>query len=218
MGSLRDWVVRKLEPNYSVDIIGAHGLVVTRPGHPVANVFCAESNLQVPFGLDDLQQACSEVDPLDFVVIVNRLVEPAVYGAADEIGLCVETFGELRKALEQEPYIAAYRSKEHKYFRQRVIRSPFVESIQRRGARAFEVRRNNGLRSLTVVTIPDYELTSDGVYQILEINQHVKVDAIASTNPNASGLSPDALQAGRQTGTRVLVFNQLLDLLGDSWS
>lgn len=218
MGSIRDWVGRKLDPQYSVEPIGAYGLEITRPGKPVAKVFCPESYPQVAFDLAHLAQAREEVDPLDFVVIVNRPVADAVYEAADEIGLCIDTFGELTKALSQEPFIAAYRNKEQMYFRQRVARNPFVKSIQRRGARVFEVHRKEGLRPLTVVTIPDYELTSDRVYQILENNEHVKVDAIVSTNPYATGLSPDALEAGRQAGIRVLVFNQLLDQLRNSWN
>lgn len=217
MSSIRNWVVGRLQKNYAISLVGDSGLRIERPNKPEAFVFCVEPNSRDSFTLEDFEQVMKAMTELDFVVIIRRQVAHEVYERASDIGLCVDTFGELERALADELHIAGHIDKDQKYFRRRVQFNPAVKHIRRRGARAFEISRRDGMAPVVVVTNPDYELTSDGVYQILESYPEFKVHAVVSTNPYVSGLSPDALRTGRQTDTRVLILSDFLDQLSDAW-
>jgi hypothetical protein len=223
VSGLRDWVIRTLKvefaewPNYGNEFtfegVGSNGLRVMRRSHQDARVYCAGIDQGKTFELADLDRACSNFDGVQFVVVVPRRIAHAVYARAEDLRLCVDGFPQLISALLSEDNVSLYRSNEHHYVMRRLCRNRSVKSVRRIGSSAFEVKRFD-LSTVTIATIDRYELTADDIYTLVEEYADLGIQAIAITNPNASGISTDALKAGAQTGIRVILFQALLNTLG----
>jgi hypothetical protein len=215
--SIRGWIINKLKDRYVLTLEGQHGLRVQRQGDPDAVVYCVEPSETVPFSVEDLDQALQEMPDAQFIVVIRRDVTHRAYERAEELGVCVDGFGELQSALGGDRNVATHHSRDVTYLRSRIERHRYVTEVWRRGKTAYEITRSGPLLPVVIVTIPHYELTSDGVYTILEEHDHLEVDAIVSTNPYARGFAREAVQAANRAGVEVLTLNDLLDRLGEAW-
>lgn len=216
--TIRSWVVGKLGDTYMIELEGEHGLRIRRTTRPTGLVYCAETSGGDRFTVDDLDAACQEMPGVQFIVLVRRDADNKAYERAEELGICLSGFSELKSALAIDFNIAHHRSREQTYLRSRLERNRYVSYIKRRGESIYEITRKSILRPLTIVTIDHYELTSDSIYDLLDKNDDIEVDAIVSTNPACSGFAGEVVSAGEQTGTRILALNELLDILGGIWT
>lgn len=225
MSSWRTWVVAKLQDDKDdygppidarVEKIGAHGLRIARKGRPDALVYCAAADRG--FELGDLESALEELEGTQFVVVApGGGIADEVVERSDEIGICVDGFGELRNALQLEHRVGEHRPGEHRYIVRRLNARRVVRRVSRRGVAVYEIDRR-ARRSLTAVMTEGYELTGDEVYTLLERYAHFDIDAVVATSPNARGLSREALRAGEVAGVEVLLLNEFIDRLGDPWT
>jgi hypothetical protein len=226
VSDVRAWIVRKLREDARPDpaskdappeFVGDHGVRIIRGGRPDALIYCIGLRQSEAFDLEDLERAVSELPGVQFVAVVPTCIAHAVYERAEEIGLSVDGFSELAVALRDDDDVSRHMGREHAYVVRRLRAHKVVRSVRRRGLSAYEIVRL-GLPSLTIVTSDDYELTADRVYSLLESYSGLAVDAVATTNPNARGLSSDSVQAGQRAGVRVLLFADVLDALGERWT
>jgi hypothetical protein len=215
--TIRGWVVGKLTDAYAVDLEGEHGLRIERGARPTALVYCAETNENDRFTADDLDAAWQDMPGVQFVVLVKRDAANEAYELAEKRGICISGFSELKSALAKDFNIAEHLSREQAHLRGRLEKNRHVCGMRRRGKSAYEISRKGVLSTLNVVTITHYELTSDSVYELLDENDGIDVDAIVTTNPNCRGFAREALDAGNYAGIRILTLHGLLDSLGDTW-
>lgn len=217
--TIRDWVSERLleEPGFPVNASGEHGISVVRRSRPEGHIYCPEPSDNTPFTAEDLKQALREIPRLQFVVVIRRQVANDVYSLADEQGVGVGGLRELRAALVEVSDLGTYKSSNRRFVAGRFDANDQVQSWRRRGQNAYELDRKSGRRNITIVTTDRYEVTSDEIYLLLGRHGELKVDAIVSTNPNCNGFSPTALQAGRDSDTRVMTFRDFLRSLRDPW-
>jgi len=216
--SIRGWVAGKLRTHYAIEFEGEHGLRITRKRQPAALVYCAEPDAADLFTAGDLDAALREMPGLQFIVLIRRDAYNEAYERAEELGICLAGFGDLKSALDYDVNIAQHLSSEQAYLLSRLRRNRYVASVRRRGRSAYEISRKATLSPLTIVATEDYELTSDSIYELLDENDDIDPHAIVSTSPACSGFAGEALDTGKRTGIRVLSLNQLLDALGDRWT
>ncbi|WP_435209419.1 hypothetical protein [Micromonospora sp. bgisy143] len=216
--TIRSWIAGKLSDEYDVELEGDHGLRIKRPARPTGFVYCVEKNGSNPFRIDNFEAARQEMPTVEFVVLVRREAENEVYKRAEQLGLCVSGFSDLQTALSSNDDISDYLSREQTYLRGRLTGNRHVSSVRRIGELAYEISRQDELESLNIVAISHYELTSDTVYDLLERNDDLGVKAIVSTNPNCEGFAPEVLEAGAQTGTKILPLKYFLQSLGGTWT
>ena len=217
--TIRDWVVQKLprDAGYDIELDGDHGFVVARRLRTKARVYCPEASDSEPFGPDDLEQAMDEMPGLQFVVAVRRRVANETYTLADEESVAVGGLGALKSALAEDFNVGRHKTREQEYVQERLDGNAQVTSWRRRGENAYQITRAGDRRSLTIVTIQPYEVTSDEVYELLAQHDGLAVDAIVTTNPNGSGFAPSTLDAVGDAGTRIMRFRDFLDSLREPW-
>ncbi|WP_369134241.1 hypothetical protein [Modestobacter sp. I12A-02662] len=215
MSGIQSWIAGKLDDKYNVYLQGEQGLRIERPGAPTAHVYCIEPDEAALFDVEDLEAALTEMPQADFFVIVRRAVAHQAYERAEQLGVCLDTFGELQSALFSDYDIRSHRSKNNAYLQNRLRRSKYVESITRRGGAAYEITRVDSLRPLIIVTIDHYELTADGVYTVLDDYDHLVVDIIVTTNPYAMGFSRESWRVAERAGIEVDTLNNFLDRIGE---
>jgi hypothetical protein len=219
----RPWVIGKLRDSrisdgLRLETVGSHGLRVIRDAEPDALIHCAGvDGDSEAFGLDDLDHALRTLSGTQFVVVVPTRIDHAVYARAEELGLCVDGFGELVSALADGGDLAQHVGREQAYVMRRMRHHRRVLSVRRRGANAYELERSS-LPALTVLTTGEYEPTADDVYSLLESYAGMAIDAIAITNPNVRGISSDAIEAGERAGVHVLLFSDFLGALDERWT
>ncbi len=167
--SIRAWVMEQLRKDSQVvkasrmvEAVGEHGVKVLRPGRPDAVAYCVEPDSVNPFTVDALQDAVDELPEAGMVIVTRRVVDPEVYDRVRELDVGVDTFGGFVRAVEGFDDISHYVAPEEKYIRGRMAATKAVTSVTRRGHRAWELERINGLRPLMIVTHDRYELTDDG--------------------------------------------------------
>ncbi|SCE77446.1 hypothetical protein GA0074695_1005 [Micromonospora viridifaciens] len=216
--TIRNWIIQKLSDDYNVELEGDHGLRIKRHRHPTAFVYCVEKSGNERFRIEHFEAARHEIPAVEFIVLVKREAENEVYEHAEELGICVSGFGDLQIALANDDDISRYWSREQAYLRGRLTGNRHVSSVRRIGESAYEISRHGGLGSFNIITIAHYELTSDTVYELIERNDDLEVKAIVSTNPNCEGFAPEALEAGAQTGTRILPLKYFLRSLNGPWN
>jgi hypothetical protein len=181
-------------------------------------VYCAEPDGADRFTVDDLNAARREMPDLQFIVLVRRDADNEAYEWAEQLGICLSGLGDLKSALDYDLDIAQHLSREQTYLLSRLGKNRHVVSIRRRGRSVYEISRKASMPPLTIVATDEYELTSDAVYELLDDNDDIDVQAIVSTSPACSGFAGEVLRAGKQTGTRILSLNQFLDELGSRWT
>jgi hypothetical protein len=216
--TIRSWVAGRLRDAYVIELEGEHGLRITRETLPVALVYCAETNGIDRFTVDDLDAARRDIPGVQFVVLVRRDADNGAYERAEELGICLSGFGGLQSALAGDFNIAHYLSREQAYLRSRLGKNRHVSSVRRCGKSAYEISRKGVLPPVTIVTTDDYELTSDSVYELLDDNDSIEIDAIVSTNPACWGFAGEVVHAGERTGIWIFSLNELLDALGKNWT
>ncbi|MFG2045753.1 hypothetical protein [Dactylosporangium sp. NPDC048998] len=215
--TIRSWIIGKLQDEYTIHPIGQHGLQIERWVRPTAFVYCVESGTDW-FTTADLNLAHQEMPSVEFVVLVKRQAESEAYELADELGICLSTFGELKSALAEDVNIAEHLSREQAYVLSRLGNNRHVDGLRRRGAAVYEISRVGALSTLNIVTVDHYELTSDEVYTLLDRNDNVDLDVIVNTNPNCRGFADEVSKAAEHAGVRVLTFNEFLNDLGKEWA
>lgn len=216
--TIRNWAVEKLGDAYAIELSGEYGLRVDRESRPPALIYCAETNGVGRFTADDLDAACRELPGVQFVLLVQRDAENQAYERAEEIGVCLSGFGQLTVALANDLNIAQHLTSGQKFLRRRLNNNQYVSSVRRCGRSAYEILRSGALTGLIIVTVDHYELTSDSVYDLLETNDGIALDAIVSINPACAGFAGEVVDAATQAGIRVLALNELLTMLGDTWT
>lgn len=166
--TIRSWILEQLQKDVdfdrrriTVEPVGEHGVRAVRPGRRDAVGYCVEPDRVNPFTVHALKGAVSELPATGMVVVTRRVVDPEVYQCAPDLGVCVDTFGGFTRAIHGFDDISEYVHPEESYFRRRMSFTRAVTSVIRRGHRAWELRRVNGLRPLTVVSHERYELTDD---------------------------------------------------------
>jgi hypothetical protein len=215
--SIRGWVAGKLGNEYVIEFEGEHGLRITRERLPTALVYCAEPDVADCLTVGDLDIARREMPGLQFVVLIRRDADNEAYERAEELGICLAGFGDLKSALDNDANIAQHLSREQVYLLSRLRKNRHVASIRRRGRSAYAISRKAPMSPLTIIASEDYELTSDIIYDLLDENDDIDLHAIVSTNPACFGFAGEVLDAGKRTGIRILSLNQLLDMLGGRW-
>jgi hypothetical protein len=216
--TIRTWVVGKLTDAYTIEFEGEHGLRIGRKIRPTALVYCIETSGTDRFTADDLDAARQDMPDVQFMVLVQRDADNEAYERAEELGICLSGFAELKSALAKDFNIAEHLSSEQAYLRGRLENNRHVRGVRRCGKSAYEISRKGALSTLSIVTITHYELTSDSVYELLDENDGIDVDGIVTTNPSCRGFPPEVLDAGNQTGIRILTLHGLLDALSDTWT
>lgn len=222
--TLRDWIASKLPSEHGyrtnvskVEYICVHGLRVHRNGLPPVDVYCAEPDAEHAFTTTCLSEALAEMPDAEFVVVVRRAVAADAYPAADKLQVGLGGLGTLRGALLLDD-VPGYRSSNQEYVEARLRRNRHVTGLFRQGYEAYEIERENGLRSLVVVTLNPYEVTQEEAYSLLDEHSHVRVDALVTTNPNCRGISAATTRAAANAGTRILTLADFLSALGEEWT
>jgi hypothetical protein len=218
MDNSREWVVKKLaNAGLSTTKIGTKGLIIHRVHLPDARVYCVGVDQLETFGAEDLDASMRDMPDLQFVVVLpTDPIAHDAYEHAEELGICVAGFGELKAALDDDHDVARHVDTQERYERRRILGHPSVESLKRRGHHAYEIRRS-GLRPLTIVTTNFYEFTADELYSLQESFAYVELDMIVVTNPNCQGFSTDSLTAAEQTGIELVRLREFLAYLGKKW-
>jgi hypothetical protein len=152
------------------------------------------------------------------VIVTRRVVEPDVHERARELEICVDTFGGFNRALGEFDDISQYVHPEETYIRTRLAATRVVTSVIRRGHRAWELERVNGLRPLMIVTHDRYELTDDGFTEILNQYPKLELDALVITNPAARGFGARVVESARWSGVPLYTLNDFLDEIRDPWT
>jgi hypothetical protein len=198
--------------------VGTHGVKVQRPERPDAVAYCVEPDRLNPFSAEALQDAVDELPQVGMVVTTRRLVDPEVYEQARELGVCVDTFGGLVRAVGDFDDIAQYIHPEERYVRRRLAATRAVTSVIRWGHRAWELKRVNGRRPLMIVTHDRYELTNDGFTEVVEQYPKLDLDAFVITNPAAQAFSGFVKKSAHQAGVRVYTINEFIDEIRKPWT
>ncbi|GAA3221956.1 hypothetical protein ACFP63_18720 [Oerskovia jenensis] len=215
--SIRGWIVRKLD-SYSIDLHQDHGIVVRRDGSPDAFAYCIEPSPTSVFDEADFASALDEMPELQFLILVRRDATDRAYELAAETGVCLDGFGEFQTALRLLDDVSEHRSREIEYLLNRLEGNRATVRVVRRGKAIFEIHRSAPARPVIIVAIDHYEVTSDGVYALINSRDGLKIDAIVSTNPYARGFAPEAVRAASNAGVDILPLNEFLSLLGSRWN
>jgi hypothetical protein len=217
--SIRSWVIRQLRKDSErVVEVGDHGVRILRPGRPDAVAYCVEPDGGRSFSVPDLEDAVQELPEAGMVVITRRAVDPEVYKRAGELGVCVDTFGGLGRAIHGNEDISEYMHPEEIYIRKRLMSTRFVSNVARIGQRAWAIDRRQGLRQLTIVTHERYELTDDGFAEVLSQYPELELDALVITNPSAQGFGRRVATSAQQAGVRLYTLNEFVAKVRDPWT
>ncbi|MGH3564692.1 MAG: hypothetical protein ACRDRH_01385 [Pseudonocardia sp.] len=218
--SIRTWVVEQLrKDSRAVGAIGEHGVQVLRAGRPDAVAYCVEPDTVNPFTAEALQDAVDELPQVGMVIVTRRVVDPEVYERARKLEVCVDTLGGFTRALMGFDDISQYIHPEESYVRRRMAATKAVMSVTRRGHRAWELGRINGLRPLTIVTHDRYELTDDGFRtEILSQYSNLDLDALVITNSSAQGFGDRVVKSAQQAGVPLYTLNDFIDEIRKPWT
>jgi hypothetical protein len=217
--SIRDWVVVQLRKDARVvETVGEHGVKVLRPGRADAVGYCVEPDSVNSFTADALQDAVNELPDAGMVIVTRRLVDPDVYERARELKVCVDTFGGFTRALDDLNDIAEYVHREEEYIRRRLLATRAVTSMIRRGHRAWELHRINGLRPLMIVTHERYEMTDYEFTAILNQYPKLDLDAFVITNPSARGVGDRVVASAEQAGIPLYLLDDFLTEIRKPWT
>jgi hypothetical protein len=217
--SIRDWIVEQLRKDQRVvGLVGDHGVRVVRPSRPDAVAFCVEPDSGNPFTVGDLQAAVNVLRQAGMVIVTRRTVDPEVHNRARELKICVDTFGGFVRALGECDDISQYVHPEETYLRKRMAATRAVTSVTRRGHRAWELERTNGLRRLMIVTHDRYELTDDGFIEVLNQYPKLNLDALVITNPAAQGFGDRVVKSAQQAGIPLYTLNEFIDKIRKPWT
>ncbi|MGW0290617.1 hypothetical protein [Streptomyces tuirus] len=201
----------------AVQAVGECGVRVARVGRPDATGYCVEPG-SLPFTVPMLEEALGDLPEAGMVIVTRRPVEPDVYSRALELGVCVDTFGGFNRAITFFDDISDYVHPEEAYFRKRMASTRAVVSVSRRGHRAWEMQRINGLRSLTVVTHDRYELTDEGFSGILDQYPSLDIDALVITNPSAQGFGKRVVTSAREANVPLYRLDDFASKIRDRWT
>lgn len=216
--SVRSWIIKQLaESGETVRTVGDCGLVVTRVGRSEATGYVVEPD-RLPFTVSMLELAIEDLPEVGMVIVTRRPVEPDVHSRALELGVCVDTFGGFNRAITFLDDISDYVHPEEVYFRKRMSYTRVVSSVTRRGHRAWELSRTNGLRALTVVTHDRYELTDEGFSGILDEYPNVDIDALVITNPSAQGFGKRVVTSARAVNVPLCTLGDFASKIRDRWT
>jgi hypothetical protein len=218
--TIRDWVVRKVVDGNvcGVEQVGMQGFIAIRTDLRNARAYCPEPSDVDPFTPDDLLRAREEMPGLEYVVVVRRRVANATYPLADELEIGISGLFVFQAALASEPCVAQYRTNEQQYVWRRLTGNQYVDRVRRCGQSAYEITRVAWFRTLRIVTLHHYELTSDEVYYLVTSHAELNLDAIVITNPSCMSPSPEATEAARDAGTLITTFRDFQDRLGAEWT
>jgi hypothetical protein len=217
--SIRNWVMVKLrEVSQVVEAVGEHGVKVLRQSQPDAVAYCVEPNSVNPFTVDALQDAIDELPQVGMVIVTRRVVDPDVYDRACELEVCVDSFDGFTRALEEFDDISQYVHPQERYIQRRMAITRAVTSMTRRGYFAWELKRINGLRPLTIATHHRYELTDDGFTEILNQYPKLDLDALVITNPVAQGFGDRVVKSAQQAGVPLYTLNDFIDKIRKPWT
>ncbi|MBS1868378.1 MAG: hypothetical protein JSS99_01820 [Actinobacteria bacterium] len=75
--------------------VGTNGLRIVRRARPDALVYCASVEHGETFGPQDLEHVLGVLSEAQFVVVVPTRIDHEVFVHAEELGVCVDGFGEL---------------------------------------------------------------------------------------------------------------------------
>jgi hypothetical protein len=222
----RDWVLRKLqEPSglplgvlKEVEGIGQCGLRIRRHERPEAVVYCPEFEGGQPFSAEDLRCAVADLPGLDMVVLVRGTAEPETYRLATELGVAIEHFSDLVKAIINWSDVSEYVHSEENYIRSRLTRTGVVTSVIRCGYRAWHLQRSSGLPRLTVVCTGSYEVTDDELTLLHADYASLEPNVIIVTNPNTRGLGTRVLDTAQRLGTPLVLLNDFVTRIHEPWT
>lgn len=215
--SIRSWVVKQLkESGRTVQAVGDCGVRVARDGWPDATGYCVEPD-SMPFTVPMLEEALGNLPEVDMVIVTRRPVDPDVHSRALERGVCVDTFGGFNRAIIFFEDLSDYVHPEESYLRKRMFSTRVVLSVTRRGHRAWELRRKNGLRPLTIVTHDRYELTDEGFSGILDEYPSLDIDALVITNPSAQGFGKRVVTSAREANVPLYRLDDFASKIRDTW-
>jgi len=224
--TIQNWVIGQLVksvrfngwPGITVEPIGEHGVKALRPGRPDAVGYCVEPDNVNQFTVRVLEEAVSELPQTGMIIVTRRVVDPEVYQRAPELGVCVDTFGGFTRAVGTFDDVSRYLHTEETYFRKRMSFTRVVTSVIRRGHRAWELKRANRLRSLTVVTHERYELTDDEFAMLLNQYPMLPLDALVITNSAAQGFGDRVVKSSQQVGVPLFTLDDFVSQIRAPWA
>lgn len=217
----RDWIVEQLRKDKRVVTpIGINGLSVSRPGRPDAVAYCCERSTITIVTNDTVRRALHELSQTRMIVIFpsSQEIHPDTYEFVRDRRLAIGTLGGLNGALYECNDIGTYQHGEEKYVRNRLNNSRSVTRVLRKGHRAWVLERSGGLRSLTIITNEEYEVTDFDFIDTLNQYPHLDPDAVVATSPNLQGFSDRVSETARDAGITLVSMNNFVRMLHLPWT
>jgi hypothetical protein len=162
-----------------------------------------------------LQAIVGDADDIDFVVNIPKAayIVGNTYELAAERNFGFGGFGDLLSALNsQSP--RTYVNSEFSFVLRSLRQHTKVCSVTRLDDRRLLVDRN-GLDSVVVLVLNDYELTADHVRNGIE--RYGDFQAIVCSNPN-SRVTTGASQAADESGVRIFNWKEFFQQLNRKWT
>ncbi|MEV6218699.1 hypothetical protein [Nocardia sp. NPDC051833] len=217
----REWIAEKVEESrgatYRTRPEGEQVLIVERtPTCGPAIVVCLERS-GAEFTAADLDAVCAQIPEVDFVVGTRSSpIAHQTYHRADVLGIGLGSLGDLLFALRHAD-VASARTSERIFIENGLARHAGVEGFGRIAKRAYEVVLGAvAAGTRRVVITKEYELTAGEVHSLVAEHRTLAIDAIASSNPAATGFGPDAHDAARRAGVELYTWKAFLADLGSA--
>lgn len=156
-----------------------------------------------------------DITNLDFLLNIktDAYTDGNVYALAKSATFGIGGLGDVYRALNQG-VMATYLDPEMKFIIRGLHQHRCVLKIERLDNRRFYIERN-GLNSVTILALNDYDLTGESVRHGIEVFK--KFDAILTSNPNCRR-SNSSETAAYNTGVKILSWGQLMGQLNRNWS
>lgn len=191
--------------------VGSDALAVSTSSRPRPAVIVVPEPMQEVFGVPQLNVVTGDYPAVDAVLLIRRPADEAVFTAASERSIQIDTFGNVVRALEEQGEMSRYQHPKERYLRSRISRLPAVRKIHRIGLSAWGIERNNGRTLLKIITHDRYEFPVSELRQVLNTHPTFRPDAVVITNPNASGFSTVVTEIAQQEGVRLLLLPDFIE-------
>jgi hypothetical protein len=144
--------------------------------------------------------------------LIRRFPDADVIETAESSGVLVDSFGNVRAALDSRGPLSHFQNRDEEYLRSRIENHRKVSGMVRVGFGAWRIERQ-GLRDLLIITHDRYEFPVDELHRLLREHPNLEPDAFVITNPYTNGLSQRVMDAAAQIGVEIYLLNDLFGRL-----
>jgi hypothetical protein len=213
--TIRDWVKDKLaRDGFDAVPVGVDGLAVSTSSRLQPSVVVVPAPGPEVFGVPQLDAVVRDYPAVDAVILIRRPADEAVFAAASERDIQIDTFGNVTRALEEHDEMSGYQHPNERYLRSRIGQLPAVREIHRIGISAWGIERSDGRALLKIIAHGRYEFPASELREVLDQHPTIRPDAVVITNPNANGLSTLVVEIAQQQGVRIFLLDDFIDGLG----